>query len=140
MSDPVRALYDTVATAYDAAFANELDGRPLDRALLAGLVDSIGEGPVADLGCGPGQVAVHLHRCGVEQVVGVDIVGVASEAGLIEVARCVRAPSRRRSTRAAAATCSPPAPHSAGLGATYLTCSVGDRAALSLLVSNVTLA
>nr|WP_246306315.1 class I SAM-dependent methyltransferase [Allobranchiibius huperziae] len=73
VSDPVRVLYDTVATAYDEALSSELDTKPLDRALLAGLVDSIGDGPVADLGCGPGQVAAHLRRCGARQVVGIDL-------------------------------------------------------------------
>ncbi|MBO1753823.1 class I SAM-dependent methyltransferase [Allobranchiibius sp. CTAmp26] len=81
MSDPVRALYDTVATAYDEALANELDGKPLDRALLAGLVDSTGGGPVADLGCGPGQVAAQLRRCGVEHVVGIDLSPLMLAAG-----------------------------------------------------------
>lgn len=81
MSDPVRALYNTVATAYDEALADELDGKPLDRALLAGLIDSIGRGPVADLGCGPGQVAAQLRRCGARQVVGIDLSPLMLAAG-----------------------------------------------------------
>lgn len=73
MTDPVRTLYDTVATSYDTAFADELLGKPLDRALLTALVQGAADGPIADLGCGPGQVAAQLRSSGATRVVGVDL-------------------------------------------------------------------
>jgi len=72
VTDPVRLLYDTVATSYDAAFAGELSAKPLDRALLAALAESAAGGAMADLGCGPGQIAAQLRSYG-GQVVGLDL-------------------------------------------------------------------
>jgi SAM-dependent methyltransferase len=69
----IRAAYDTVASAYADRFRDELEHKPLDRALLDVFAERVrGRGVVADLGTGPGQVARHLHRQGVE-VVGVDL-------------------------------------------------------------------
>lgn len=56
----VRAAYDAIAGAYDAQFAGELDGKPLDRGLLAAFLDLAGPGTVADVGCGPGHVTRFL--------------------------------------------------------------------------------
>lgn len=54
----VRQSYDAVAKAYMECFRDELDGKPLDRALLACLAEETEDSaPVADLGCGPGHVA-----------------------------------------------------------------------------------
>ncbi|MEV4532674.1 class I SAM-dependent methyltransferase [Asanoa sp. NPDC049518] len=67
----IRATYDTVALAYDAALRSELAGKPVDRALLDVLLE-LSPGIVADVGCGPGHVTRHLaarHRA----VVGVDL-------------------------------------------------------------------
>jgi hypothetical protein len=56
--DSVRRSYDAVAEHYVASFGGELAGKPLDRALLACLLEQSGQdAPVADLGCGPGHVA-----------------------------------------------------------------------------------
>ena len=52
----VQAVYDAVARPYLDQQADELDGKPLDRALLAALLELAGTGTVADLGCGPGHV------------------------------------------------------------------------------------
>lgn len=71
-----RTSYDAVADAYVELVTRGYPERdPQDRALLdlAGeLASAVGGGPVADLGCGPGHVAGHLHARGVP-VVGVDV-------------------------------------------------------------------
>ncbi len=76
--------YDRIAAAYQRHLRDELDGKPLDRALLAMVADAArGRGPVGDLGCGPGHVSAHLAALGAD-VVGVDLsprmVELASEA------------------------------------------------------------
>ena len=51
--------YDSVAVVYAEQFSDTLRDRPLERALLsafAELVRAHGDGPVADLGCGPGHI------------------------------------------------------------------------------------
>lgn len=64
----VRGAYDTVACAYEAQFADELDRRPLERALLTAFVDMAGSGTIADVGCGPGHVTSFLAALGAETV------------------------------------------------------------------------
>jgi SAM-dependent methyltransferase len=77
----VRNSYDTVAEEYAAGFRDELDGKPLDRALLASLAEQAGDGaPVADLGCGPGHVAAWLVGKGVAAV-GIDLSPAMIAAG-----------------------------------------------------------
>ncbi|MCW3817782.1 class I SAM-dependent methyltransferase [Micromonospora sp. DR5-3] len=70
--DRVRRSYDTVAGEYRDRLAGELAGKPLDRALLAALVELAGPGPVVDLGCGPGHVTHWLAGRGVPAV-GIDL-------------------------------------------------------------------
>ncbi|WP_190134995.1 class I SAM-dependent DNA methyltransferase [Streptomyces longispororuber] len=79
--DAVRRSYDTVAEEYATRLHDELDAKPLDRALLAALVEQTGlDGPIADLGCGPGHVAAHLTALGA-RTVGVDLSpGMVAEA------------------------------------------------------------
>ena len=51
-----RASYDTVAVDYAERYGNALASMPLTRAMLAAfteLVQAAGDGPVADIGCGP---------------------------------------------------------------------------------------
>jgi SAM-dependent methyltransferase len=70
-----RTAYDTVAADYAEILRNELDEKPLDRAMLgvfAELVRGTGGGPVADLGCGPGRVTAHLNSLGVAAF-GIDL-------------------------------------------------------------------
>ncbi|MFI1809398.1 class I SAM-dependent methyltransferase [Streptomyces sp. NPDC020422] len=71
----VRRSYDAVAGEYLARIGDELDGKPLDRALIGALVEQAGEGAVvADLGCGPGHVAAWIAgRAEAPRVVGVDL-------------------------------------------------------------------
>jgi SAM-dependent methyltransferase len=69
----LQASYDRVAKHYVEQLFNELEHKPLDRALLDRLAKSVhGLGPICDLGCGPGQVARYLQSQGVE-VFGIDL-------------------------------------------------------------------
>ncbi|MEV6330077.1 class I SAM-dependent methyltransferase [Streptomyces sp. NPDC051909] len=78
----VRRSYDTVAEEYLRRIGDELDAKPLDRALLSALVEESGEdGVVADLGCGPGHVAGWLAGHGAAGVVGVDLSPAMVELG-----------------------------------------------------------
>jgi SAM-dependent methyltransferase len=60
--------YDRVADAYAAKFSDELDHKPLDRALLDVLAAEAGSGLIADLGCGPGHVAAYLAARGARAI------------------------------------------------------------------------
>jgi SAM-dependent methyltransferase len=75
MSDPraaaVVAGYAPVASAYVAELSDELAGKPLDRALLT-LVAEQAQGPIVDIGCGPGHVAAFLAARGAS-VSGIDL-------------------------------------------------------------------
>ncbi|MFD7627020.1 class I SAM-dependent methyltransferase [Streptomyces sp. NPDC059851] len=76
----VRASYDAVAVDYARLFGSDLDGRPLDRAMLAAFAECVrgggGRGAagrvVADLGCGPGRITAHLDALGL-RAFGVDL-------------------------------------------------------------------
>ncbi len=71
--DAVRRSYDAVAEEYAARLGDELRHKPLDRALLAAVMEEAGDDqPVADVGCGPGHVAGWLAARGAA-VVGVDV-------------------------------------------------------------------
>ncbi|MGW4674778.1 class I SAM-dependent methyltransferase [Streptomyces sp. NPDC004324] len=82
----VRESYDAVAADYVARVPPPAGLDPLSRAMLAGfaeLVRTAGQGPVADLGCGPGRLTAHLAGLGVSAF-GVDLspkmVGLARQA------------------------------------------------------------
>jgi len=80
--DSVRHSYDTVAEEYTTRLHAELEGKPLDRALLTALLEQTEPGaPVGDLGCGPGHVAAWLAEKGA-RTVGVDL-----SAGMVEAGR-----------------------------------------------------
>jgi SAM-dependent methyltransferase len=64
--------YDAVAARYAAEFRTELDGKPLDRALLAAVVELAGGGVIADVGAGPGLITGHLTGLG-GRAVAVDL-------------------------------------------------------------------
>jgi SAM-dependent methyltransferase len=77
-----RRSYDAVAGAYADGLRDELSGKPLDRALLAALLEQRPAGtPVGDLGCGPGHITGWLAAQGAAAV-GIDL-----SPGMIEVAR-----------------------------------------------------
>ena len=80
--DRVRQSYDSVAAEYALRLGNELADKPLDRALLALLIEQTDHGvPIADLGCGPGHVAAWLADHDIP-VVGIDL-----SAGMIAICR-----------------------------------------------------
>jgi SAM-dependent methyltransferase len=77
-----REAYDTIAAAYAEHFRGELDRRPQDRALLGAFAELVrADGPVLDVGCGPGEALAHLRTRGVK-VFGVDL-----SPGMVDVAR-----------------------------------------------------
>jgi SAM-dependent methyltransferase len=53
-------VYDPVAADYAAEFADELERKPFDRALLDDVATRCEGGVVADLGCGPGQIGRYV--------------------------------------------------------------------------------
>src|SRR5215203_4150090 len=70
-----RSSYDTDAAGYAEKVRGLLGGQPYLRAslaLFAELVHGAGDGPVADVGCGPGYVTSYLHDAGVEAF-GIDL-------------------------------------------------------------------
>jgi ubiquinone/menaquinone biosynthesis C-methylase UbiE len=79
-----RDSYDSTVIEYTEMVADLLEARPLDRALLtsfAELVRAGGNGPVADVGCGPGRVTVFLQH------LGLDAFGIDLSPGMIAQAR-----------------------------------------------------
>lgn len=68
-----RTFYDAIAEDYADLFRDELAGRPLERALLGVFAELVeGDGPVADLGCGPGRTTARLASLGLP-VFGLDL-------------------------------------------------------------------
>ncbi|MFD2467978.1 class I SAM-dependent DNA methyltransferase [Amycolatopsis silviterrae] len=76
-----RSSYDTVAEDYAVFVRDALGKQPYLLAALGLFAEQVGDGPVADLGCGPGHVTAHLNGLGVAAY-GVDL-----SPGMIEVAR-----------------------------------------------------
>ena len=74
------AAYTEAATGYAAELLDELDRKPFDRWLLERLAALSDGGPVADVGCGPGQVTAHLA------IAGADVTGFDLAPGMIEEA------------------------------------------------------
>jgi len=79
--DDTRSSYNTMVTGYVERFGNYLSAKPMDRALLALFAELALAGPVADVGCGPGQVTAFLHA------LGLDVFGVDLSPAMIEHAR-----------------------------------------------------
>jgi SAM-dependent methyltransferase len=69
--DDVRGSYDRLAAKYAERIYDELRHKPFDRDQLARLA-AAADGPVCDLGCGPGHVARLLSEFGAD-VFGVDL-------------------------------------------------------------------
>jgi ubiquinone/menaquinone biosynthesis C-methylase UbiE len=79
-----RTSYDSVAVGYAEQVRDSLSERLYMRAqmtLFADLVRAAGDGPVADVGCGPGHVTAFLCS------LGLDAFGIDLSPGMIEVAR-----------------------------------------------------
>jgi ubiquinone/menaquinone biosynthesis C-methylase UbiE len=78
----VQQSYDRIADEYVARIAHELEHKPLDRDLLMRFAEQVrGQGPVCDLGCGPGHVTRYLHEHGASPS-GIDL-----SPRMIELAR-----------------------------------------------------
>ncbi|HEV7760146.1 MAG TPA: class I SAM-dependent methyltransferase [Acidimicrobiales bacterium] len=63
----VRGSYDRVAERYADEFVDELEGKPIERALLGLVAEEVARGDggvVADLGAGPGQIGAFLRDRG----------------------------------------------------------------------------
>jgi len=76
--------YDAVADTYAQMFRDSLRDSPLDRAILRAFADVVGadgDRPVADLGCGPGHVTVHLRELGLAAF------GVDASPAMVTLAR-----------------------------------------------------
>ncbi|WP_405587181.1 class I SAM-dependent methyltransferase [Streptomyces sp. NBC_01092] len=68
-----RTFYDAIAEDYATLFQDELKSRPVERAVLAVFAELVdGDGPVADLGCGPGRTTARLAALGLPMF-GVDL-------------------------------------------------------------------
>jgi SAM-dependent methyltransferase len=79
-----RAYYDASAVDYAARFLDDLDRKPLERALLAVFAESVradGGGPVLEVGSGPGRITGYLAG------LGLDVSGVDLSPRMVDVAR-----------------------------------------------------
>ncbi|WP_328836349.1 class I SAM-dependent methyltransferase [Streptomyces europaeiscabiei] len=79
-----REAYDAAASTYAELFRDALRDRPLDRAILGAFAEAAkasGDGQVADLGCGPGDITAYLDE------LGVTAFGVDASPAMIELAR-----------------------------------------------------
>ena len=79
-----RTSYDTVAVSYAEQVRGAVAGHQylsVALALFAGSVRAAGGGPVADVGCGPGEVTAHLRG------LGVDAFGIDLSPRMVDVAR-----------------------------------------------------
>jgi ubiquinone/menaquinone biosynthesis C-methylase UbiE len=82
--EDTRTSYDTVAVSYAGLLRESLAGEPFQRgilALFAELVRARGNGPVADIGCGPGRITAHLRS------LGLDAFGIDLSPATIDVAQ-----------------------------------------------------
>jgi SAM-dependent methyltransferase len=77
-----RTFYDAVAEDYAEQFRDHLREKPLERALLRGFAEMVGDGgSVADLGCGTGVATAYLAS------LGVDVFGMDLSESMLAVAR-----------------------------------------------------
>lgn len=79
--DRVRHGWDTIADEYADLVRESLETLPLERMLLDEIVELVGDAPVLDVGCGPGQIAGYLAEAGAT-VTGLDL-----SPRMIEIAR-----------------------------------------------------
>jgi len=67
-----RQLYEKWAATYDEDFVDR-EGYIAHREVALLFAKQLGVGPVLDVGCGTGAVGLELRKCGVANIVGVDI-------------------------------------------------------------------
>ncbi|MET3427898.1 ubiquinone/menaquinone biosynthesis C-methylase UbiE [Actinoplanes tereljensis] len=72
--------YDVVADDYHVVLRDELAESTWERAVLGGFAEVV-DGPVADVGCGPGRITGHLAK------LDLDMQGIDLSPQMIEVAR-----------------------------------------------------
>jgi SAM-dependent methyltransferase len=73
ITKPIRESYDRLAEEYARRISDELQHKPLDRALLDRFAkQTSGQGEVCDMGCGPGHGARYLRDAGAS-VFGLDL-------------------------------------------------------------------
>ena len=74
--------YNKTSAQYATAFFNELKGKSLDRLLLKRFaLENVQKGKILDIACGPGQTTQFLQKCGVIDLLGVDLsIGMVTEA------------------------------------------------------------
>ena len=77
----IRESYDTVAASYADQLRDVLAGKPYLRSALGLFAELAGDGPVADVGCGPGHVTAHLRE------LGADAFGIDLSPAMVEIAR-----------------------------------------------------
>lgn len=75
-----RTSYDAVADNYTEFVAGLLEGNPMMRAMLGAFAELV-EGPVAEVGCGPGHISSHLAS------LGVSVRGIDLAPRMVEIAR-----------------------------------------------------
>ncbi|MDI3422828.1 class I SAM-dependent DNA methyltransferase [Streptomyces luteolus] len=79
-----RDAYDAIAPTYAEMFQDPLRERALERGLLSAFAEMVraqGDGTVADLGCGPGDLTAHLDG------LGLTAFGVDASPVMVELAR-----------------------------------------------------
>lgn len=80
-----RSGYDAIAEEYARTFRAELDGAPLDRAVLGGFAELVRrahtDAPVLEVGCGPGTVTAHLAA------LRLDVRGIDLSPAMVALAR-----------------------------------------------------
>nr|WP_296076237.1 class I SAM-dependent methyltransferase [uncultured Actinoplanes sp.] len=82
--DDTRTSYDTVAASYADMLRDALGEEPFQRGILGLFVELVrarGNGPVADVGCGPGRLTAYMGS------LGLDVLGIDLSPGMIDVAR-----------------------------------------------------
>lgn len=82
--EDIRTSYDTVAASYADQVRGAVGAHLYLRTAAAMLAESVraaGDGPVADVGCGPGHVTAYLHT------LGLDAFGVDLSPRMVELAR-----------------------------------------------------
>jgi ubiquinone/menaquinone biosynthesis C-methylase UbiE len=82
IEESIRGSYDRLAEEHASRILDELQYKPLDRALLDRFADEVGrQGEVCDMGCGPGHVARYLRDR------GTNVFGLDLSPGMLEQAR-----------------------------------------------------
>ncbi|MEV5825084.1 class I SAM-dependent methyltransferase [Spirillospora sp. NPDC052242] len=71
MIDETRSAYDAVVPLYAELVGDVRTHHPVDRALVAAFAETV-EGPVADVGCGPGHYTAYLRDLGADAF-GIDL-------------------------------------------------------------------